>query len=1352
MADMPVENELNREICDFRTKEADLFRNNPVFRAISSNIKDFIILWDNDFRIVYASPAIENLAGYRIEDFINWQLTEKTITDFVPPEYAELVDAKAETIRQITNGATPEKTIPPWEMQAFSKDGSLLWVETRLDFLKDESQNICGFITISRDISQCKQVENSLRESEEKYRSLVENINDVAFSVDPSGRINYLSPTIKTVSGYSPEELVGHSFLDHIHPDDIDEITHRFNMAMKGDLQFICEFRIITRSGAAIHVRTSSRLRYDSYRIAGINGILSDITEQVHSRLALEKSEAQFRELVENINDASFSINAAGYIKYISPVIRNIAGYSPEEVLGSSYEDFIFADDLPGFTEDFIKAVNEGVFFPEYIFRIVHKNGHIIHIRSSNRFILKNGKIIGINGILTDITDQVKARHDLEESEKKYRNLIENINDATYAVNIEGVFTFMSPICKSISGYDPEEITGTHLSRFVHPDDYQALAQHIATAFETGNYPPVYEFRGIHKNGNIVYLRTSSRVIYDENNQPVGINGIMADITEFKEAEEKIQQGEKRYQLLAGNVQDVIWTMDPHMHYTYLSPSQEKLLGYRKKETLDLPLEQTMTSESYRRFKALFDRYAQIPIKDSSCAPIDESEVIELEMLTKDGSSIWTESKLSFLYNASGKLYEVVGITRDISDRRLAENALRRAKEETDAINRELEDSINRVNKLAADAEMANIAKSEFLANMSHEIRTPMNGVIGMVELLMNSQLSPEQQRYAETAQRSGEALLTIVNDILDFSKIEAGKMEIENIDFDLRQTMEDISDIVAFRAHEKGLELSCIVEHNVPSLLQGDPSRIRQVILNLVGNAIKFTSRGEVIIRVTLAAETDKQAIIRFSVSDTGIGIRKKKLTSLFGPFTQEDASITRKYGGTGLGLAISKRLTEMMGGKIGVESTEGKGATFWFTILLNKQPKGRKPREVASGNIRNHRILIVDDNATNRSILKDHLTQWGALPRDAADADEALAILRQACKDGHPFSLAIIDMQMPGMDGETLGKEILADPDLKNTVMVMITSADRPGEAAHMKSVGFADYISKPVKRSVLAESLSRALGGGLAAEKPISSCPIPVSRQNLKTLIVEDNEVNQAVACGILDKLGYHYTITANGKEAVEALSKNDEYDLVLMDLQMPEMDGFEATRIIRDPRSKVKRHDIAIIAMTAHALKQDRARCLDAGMDDYVAKPFRPEEIDEAIRRQISIDDTSAPPQKTAAPDKPTTDLKLFDRTAFLERINGNVDLMQRVIKVYIEKTPEQLQELKEALRDGDAARIRLLGHAVKGASANIEAPLLKETAYKIECAGKSADLSEVEPLISSFEEIFSRLKATVDQEI
>jgi PAS domain S-box-containing protein len=739
-----------------------------------------------------------------------------------------------------------------------------------------------------------------------------------------------------------------------------------------------------------------------------------------------------------------------------------------------------------------------------------------------------------------------------------------------------------------ILGYAPGEVPADRellLSR-VHPADREKVRQSIGDARKTASGNS--EFRIVRPDGEERLIAGTGRVLFDEEGKPLRAYGALQDITERKRVEKSLEERTAYLDALIENSPIAITVVDAENRVRTCNPAFERLFQYSPEAIAGVDLNELIVpAELAGEAKDLYQKIET------------DAEVLQVttRRRRKDGTLVDVD-----VYGVPLQVHgEVVGIYRlyvDITERMKAEREFQKALEATEAANR---------------------AKSQFVANMSHEIRTPITGVLGMLDLALDGELNPEQREYLVMAEASAQTLLSLITDILDFSKIEVGKLDLESIEFNLRASMEETLKPMAVRADAKGLELNCDVEGSLPEVLVGDPSRLRQILVNLVGNAIKFTESGEVTVRVEAESETAESVELHFTVADTGIGIPAEKQAAVFDAFTQADGSTARRYGGTGLGLTICRRLVDMMGGRLWVDSRLGQGSVFHFSVRLGVASRARRTPPLEAARLEELPVLVVDDNATNRRILEDTLASWRMKPSSVEAVPAALDQLRQAIDSGRPFPLVLLDAHMPEMDGFSMVEKLREDPKLADTLIIMLTSAGQRGDGARCRELGVAAYLNKPIGRSELLSAILRVMQAGVPERTPSPLVTRHSLREEtrLRILLAEDNAVNQTLAVRLLTRFGCEVMVANNGGQALEKL-KEDRFDLVLMDVQMPEMDGYEATAAVRDLERTTGAH-IPIIAVTAHAMKGDRERCLEAGMDGYIAKPIRVEELLSEIKK-------------------------------------------------------------------------------------------------------------------------------------
>ncbi len=767
----------------------------------------------------------------------------------------------------------------------------------------------------------------------------------------------------------------------------------------------------------------------------------------------------------------------------------------------------------------------------------------------------------------------------------------------------------------------------------------------------------------------------------------------------------ELRASEERYRLLFSRIPSGVFRTGVDGRMIDCNDAMARVLGYKSRE-------ECIGSNMLSHYFSSLEREPFLS-KLKYAGSLTE---FEARLRRLDGGEVWVLETATLQPPRGDEPECIEGTVMDITERKRAEKAMQRATE---------------------IAEQANSAKSEFLANMSHEIRTPMNGIVGMTELALGTDLTDEQRDYLETVRDSADSLLGVINDILDFSKIEARKLDIDNIDFELGYTLDDTLRSLAPRAHEKGLELAYHIGNDVPSTLSGDPQRLRQVVVNLIGNAVKFTDKGEVVLRVENVGVDDETGVmLQFTVSDTGIGISKEKQGQIFEAFTQADTSTTRRYGGTGLGLTISSQLVTLMGGRIWVESEPGMGSRFHFSLpyqVVKSTTVKATRKELAD--LKDMPVLIVDDNATNRRILDEIVTNWGMRPTVVDSAKAALHAMEQALAAGKPYPLALIDFQMPDVDGFGLAEAIKRKPSLGPTMIMMLSSVGQRGDAARCRQIGVQAYLTKPVRQSVLLEAVLATIAESKqpAEEQPlVTRHSVGEKQRQLRVLLAEDNAVNSRLVLAVLTKHGHSVEAVVNGKEALDAVSR-EVFDAVLMDVQMPEMDGLEATRAIRKAEEGTGRH-LHIIALTAHAMKGDREICIAAGMDAYLPKPVHVTEL-LALLARVDGGGTKVQPTLAAAP--PST-VASFDLNDVLARVEGDRSLLAELIQIFRSESPRMLAEIKRCAEEGDEKGLQRAAHALKGSASNLGASGVSKAALALEMLAREVKLNDARARLGDLE--------------
>jgi two-component system sensor histidine kinase/response regulator len=1046
-----------------------------------------------------------------------------------------------------------------------------------------------------------------------------------------------------------------------------------------------------------------------------------DLAERKEAEAALKASEERFHAFMNNSPMVAFIKDEEGRIVYLNREWEKRFQRKSEDLVGKTDFEWLPLEVARKLAESDRNVLASGESH-EGIEHVPTPDG-----RTEDWLVMKfrmettgGRKLLG--GVAVDVPPQKNGELALQESDRHFRDLFDEAPVAYHELDLENRITRVNATELAMLGYTADEMIGRPMRDFIVDEkSADAIPEEMTADVRIESYQRVFR----RKDGRKVPVLMRHKLITDASGLVSGMRSTLQDISALKRIEEDLRDAEEKYRSIFENAIEGIFQTTPEGSYMSVNPALVRILGYESTDELTSQVTH-IAKQLYVRLERRAEFAALIQLHGSVTD-------FESEVYRKDKSIIWISEQARAVRDMDGKLLYYEGTVEDITAGREAREAIKTARD--------------------AALESARM-KSEFLANMSHEIRTPMNGIIGMSGLLLDTDLSPKQRDFAQTISGSADALMTILNDILDFSKIEAGMLVFEEIDFHLATVVEASVELLAARAATKDVELASLVYNGVPTQLRGDPGRLRQVLTNLIGNAVKFTEKGEVVVRANCQEESDTHATIRFTVTDTGIGIDAEAQKRLFQAFVQADGSTTRKFGGTGLGLAICQQLVQRMGGAIGVQSRPGKGSTFWFTAKFEKQADDAIAPAPRKAELQNVRVLIVDDNETNRSILHHLFESWGMKEHVASSAEEALVIMRAQAARGKPFDLAILDRQMPGMDGMELARTVKKDPKLASTRLVMLTSVDRKDDSEMMRESGVDAYLSKPVKQLQLFECLATVMSAdvetagiqsGLVALDAAPVASTPVQGLNLRILIAEDNPVNQRVALYQLQKLGFLAEVVENGRQALDALRKTP-FDVIFMDCQMPELDGYAATRELRRIENG-KRHTW-VVAMTANSLQGDREKCMAAGMDDYVSKPVKTEDLQAAIGRFSGIRDIERETQETGSPG--AVDLSAMSGLRELEGESGE-SILGKLIDVFLENTPKVLAEARTALARKSSPLLERAGHTLKGSCSNFGAERMRAACQDLEVIARDGALEKAADALVAIEQEFGYVRHALERE-
>jgi PAS domain S-box-containing protein len=1331
------------DIHDRKQAEEALRHSEQYARLILDSAYDACVGMDAEGRIVAWNPRAEAIFGWQRSEVLG-RLVAETI---IPERYREAHRAGLQHLLETGAGRVLNKNL---ELSALHRRGHEFSIELTISSI--QVGNTFHFHAFVRDITERKNAEQALCESQRMLQIVLHNIPQGVFWKDRNSAYLGCNKVVSDFLGFvSPQELIGKSDRDFpsVTPDEAEFYLQKDREIMgRNAPQYHIIEKITGTGGRVVWLDTSKvPLHNERGQVVGILGTWEDISERKVAEEALRQSEERFALAVRGSTDGVWDWNIPTNEVYYSPRLKELLGYADHEIpnLFATFEAHLHPDDHDWVMQAIDDHLQRRVPY-KVEYRLRNKAGVYGWFLARGQAIWdESGQATRMAGSITDINERRQAEEALRESEARFRDLFENASDLIQSVAPDGSYRYVNPAWRAIMGYSEEELKELNLRQVLHPECLAPCMELFRRLMRGENVGRV-EAKFLTKDGRTVEIEGTSSVHFRDG-QPTATRGIFRDVTERNRAEGEMRKREaqlRRFNSTLKGLAEHEAAQDDNLEavmQNYCEAAARTLDVTRSSIWLfsadwstirchDLYDQRGFQHSSglewaTHDFPNLFQALSVEPIIAAHDAAADprtaefaaaylQSEGVRSMLnapLRLRGVVVgvfcnehveprtWSQEEQSFAVS----LASLVSLSLEAHERKRAEEEARAARDA---------------------AESANRAKSAFLANMSHEIRTPMNAIIGMTELALETSLAPDQQEYLNLVKKSADNLLYIINEVLDFSKIEAGRLELEAVDFSLRDVLGDVLGTMAPRAYQKSLELAGRVAPDVPDGLRGDPGRFRQIILNLVSNAVKFTEQGEILVDINRAGTngSGQELWLLCSVSDTGIGVPKDKQELIFAPFTQADSSTTRKYGGTGLGLTICARLVELMGGRIWMESEPGHGSVFHFTLHLERATSVPDPEPFDWPEVRDRPALIIDDNATNRRILEETLKHWQMAPAMAESGPAGLQMLDEAKQAGRPFALVLLDVHMPGMDGFEVAERIQRHPGLSETPIVMLTSgAGRPGEAQRCRDLGIRAHLTKPVRQAELQRAIQVALGRKPAEPMPRAIAALPVERK-LRILLAEDNAINQKLALRLLEKQGHSVAIANDGKEAIARLEK-EIFDLILMDVQMPGMDGLEATNLIRTREKTTGRHT-PIVAMTAYAMKGDREACLDAGMDSYVTKPIRSEELYAAIREAIAGPARSAPAERNGSLPLP----QIVDWQTALSYVGGDEELLRELAATFLEQCPNWQDDLGMALKAENPAAVNAAAHPLKNSLKLLGAAAAAALALQLENMGRARNLA------------------------